>query len=246
MNSKSKDNVSCIILCGGRGSRMGDTTKQIPKPLVSVSGKPILQHILLKLDRVGFDKIVLLTGYKSDKIQEYVDGKQLETSSTELTLLDTGDGTPMLTRIAASKHLLNDYVVVCYGDTFIDLQIERLIDQHVAEERLITIVTGKIKNPFGILQLDEETKKVSSFVEKPVYDYYIGCFVFHKSLLNHATDELLEMADGRGLVTLFHEMIGQNKMFFHRFDGMQVTFNTELERADAEKTLNNYYTISNE
>lgn len=245
MNTNLDQNVSCVVLCGGRGSRMGEKTKELPKPLVSVCGKPILQHILGKLDSVGFDQITLCTGYKSDKIEEHVASGQLQTE-TELVINDTGNGTPMLTRIHQSRHLFSEYVVVCYGDTFIDLDIPQLIKTHVEEQRLITIVTGKIKNPFGILQLDEDTQKVSSFIEKPIYDYYIGCFVFKADLLDRVTDEMLEMPDGRGLVDLFHKMIDQQQMHFHRFKGMQVTFNTESEREVAEKELNNYYTISNE
>ena len=245
MNKAASNQATCVVLCGGRGSRMGEQTKELPKPLVEIAGKPILQHILEKLDTVGFDQVVLCTGYKSEKIEEHVENRVLKTD-TSLVVNNTGENTAMLARIYQSKHLFNDHVVVCYGDTFIDLDIPQLIQQHIDEQREITIVTGKIKNPFGILSLDESTEKVTSFIEKPTYDYYIGCFVFKSSLLDQVTDEMLEMPDGNGLVNLFHQMIDSQRMHFHRFKGMQITFNTEPERQVAEKTLNNYYTISNE
>jgi NDP-sugar pyrophosphorylase family protein len=241
----SEDNFTSVVLCGGRGARMGDRTQEIPKPLVSVIGKPILQHILIKLDDVGFDQIVLCTGYKSSKIEESVDVGELS-ANTPMVVNDTGEGTAMLARIVQSRHLFQEYVVVCYGDTFIDLDFNQLIQHHIDEQRKITIVTGKIKNPFGILTLDEQAQTVISFVEKPVYDYYIGCFIFKATLLDEVSPEQLEMPDGAGLVDLFQNLIDRQEMHFHRFDGMQVTFNTELEREDAEKTLSNYYTISNE
>ena len=67
-----------VILCGGLGTRLGKITKQLPKPMVDVSGKPFLEHLLIQLKKNGIKKVLLLVGYRSEVIKKYFgDGKKL-------------------------------------------------------------------------------------------------------------------------------------------------------------------------
>ena len=66
-----------VILCGGKGTRLGKLTKNLPKPMVNVSGKPFLEHLIIQLKKNGVKNIILLIGYKGEIIKKYFNtGKQ--------------------------------------------------------------------------------------------------------------------------------------------------------------------------
>src|SRR5262245_3452093 len=111
---KAKDDVtqSCAILVGGLGSRLGELTRRIPKPLLPVNGAPFLDHLLVEVARHGFTKIVLLAGYLGDQLQIYngrrqvagrevqisvhVEAQPMGTAGALLPLLGTADDTVLL------------------------------------------------------------------------------------------------------------------------------------------------------
>jgi NDP-sugar pyrophosphorylase family protein len=114
-NNKTKPQV--VILCGGLGTRLGDVTKDIPKPMVMVNGKPFLEWQLLHLKKNGFTKFLFLTGYKGDKIKEYFDdGKKWEVTieySHEKEQLGTGGA------ILQAKMYLDAEFLLLFGDSFL-------------------------------------------------------------------------------------------------------------------------------
>ena len=68
--------MKIIILCGGLGSRLGDETKRIPKPMVKIGSMPILEHIMQIYIKNGFDDFILATGYKHNIIKKYFSKKK--------------------------------------------------------------------------------------------------------------------------------------------------------------------------
>ena len=72
MNIKNQITRTAIILCGGRGLRLGSISKKIPKSLVKVQGKPILWYIIKILKKNNFDHFILPIGYKGESIKKYL------------------------------------------------------------------------------------------------------------------------------------------------------------------------------
>ena len=230
------------ILCGGRGRRLGDRTKSVPKALAPLNGRPILDYVLDFYRSKGFSRFVLCVGYKAQQVVErYSQSEDHEV----IEFSDAGEQASMLQRIWALKDVVQDRLVVSYCDTFIDLDMENLLSAHQDAGAAATIVTAQIRSPFGLVDTDPDGW-VSSFVEKPLLNYYIGCFVIEKSAFEAVTVEMLERPDGDGLVAFFGKLLEDRRLASFAHSGTQITFSTESERRRAERDLGRFYTYKEE
>ena len=89
---------TAVILCGGRGTRLGLITKKIPKSLVEIQGKPIIWYILKILKKNKFNHFILPIGYKGDQIRKYLNKKIFKNFNLEI--ISTGINTPIAKRIS--------------------------------------------------------------------------------------------------------------------------------------------------
>src|SRR3989344_8419104 len=81
--------MKTVILGGGKGSRMGEATGQLPKPLIEIGGKPVRWHIMKIYASQGFNEFVLCLGYKGEKIKEYFSRNNGE--KWKIDFVDTGE-----------------------------------------------------------------------------------------------------------------------------------------------------------
>ena len=234
----SLDNVTVLILCGGEGKRLRPKFTMVPKVLVPVHGEPMLSHILRYLQGQGFGQYVLATGYLSEQIEQYIAAQHPQ---LQAKISNSGVDAGMLKRMVEALEFCQSTVVVVYGDTLVNLDYADLIKQHRSQQAPCTAVVGNIRNPFGVVQVVGD--KIQSFVEKPVYNYYIGCFVFEKQAMQQVPSALLGMPDGRGLVEYFQGLIQKQALHAYQHQGLQITFNTVSELEDAEAALTDFYTM---
>lgn len=240
MGEVSSRNNLVAILCGGRGTRLKPATDVIPKALVELNGRPILDYVLSFYRAKGLSDFVLCVGYKADMVRAHFG---TPSAATGIRFSDAGEDASMLERIWALRDLMGERILVSYCDTFIDLDLEQMMEVHLRMGAGITIVTARIRNPFGLVGVDADGW-VASFVEKPVMNYYIGCFILERSALDSVTREMLAMPDGQGIVKFFEAMASQRRMTAFEHTGPQITFNTESERQSAEEALGRFYTYS--
>ena len=129
--------MKLVILAGGKGTRMGAMTEFIPKPMVPLMRKPILEHQIHFAKKYGFDDIIISTGYMGDVIRDYFkDGKEWG-----VHIQYSPDPFPLGTA-GAVKHLeqeLKDNFVLFYGDTIMDIDLNSLVQLHVKKESMATI-----------------------------------------------------------------------------------------------------------
>jgi len=113
-----------VILCGGRGTRLRPLTDTVPKPLVTVAGKPFLEHLLLQLHANGYLEIVLLTGYLGHLIEETIgDGSKF---GLKVVYQQGPEEWETAERLRHAKELLEDHFLLLYGDNYCNFQHSRL------------------------------------------------------------------------------------------------------------------------
>ncbi len=203
--------MKTIILAGGWGSRLGQISELVPKPMVTIGDKPILWHIMKIYSHYGFNEFIVALGVKGHIVKEYFyDFEALNNDFTinlknneityhgshnetgwQVTLMDTGINTLKGGRIKrVSKHLDGDVNMLTYGDGISDINIRELIAFHKSHGKTITITGVHPTARFGELELHEG--KVRSFKEKPKSsESYIngGFMVFNRNLLDLLTED---------------------------------------------------------
>jgi len=224
-------------MCGGKGRRLGNLTKVVPKPLVKVTNKTILELKLNRYREKGFKEFILCIGYKGELIRKTVGNFD---SDVKIAFSDAGIEAGILDRLYTARHLFEEKVIMTYGDTFADLDLEQFIDIHNNSDNEATIAVAPIENPFGLIEFDK-FNKVISFHEKPVFNYYIGYAIINKSAFNIIPDVVIKMPDGQGLVTFYKILAAMNKLGIYYNSGLQVTFNTPEELAEAKNKIIKFY-----
>lgn len=226
------------ILCGGRGTRLQPRTSEIPKALVEVNGQPIIDYIIDFYRAKQYRDFVLCVGYKADRVKAHYAEPPPDVN---ITFSDAGEDASMLKRIWHLRDEIEDRLFVSYCDTYIDLDLERMLADHLDCGAEITLVSAKIRSPFGLLAFADDGW-ATSFEEKPLLNYYIGSFVMERSAFEYMSPDLLDRPDGQGIVALFKNMVEARKLGVFEHEGAQITFNTEYERLKAEEYLGKYYT----
>lgn len=230
----NETDISCkvLILAGGRGTRLGELGKVVPKALVELNGKPILHLKLEHYIRDCFDQFIIATGYKGEVIKEYCENINL---NCNIEFSEAGEEASMLQRITEASELFGERVIVTYGDSISNLDLSKLMKFHKDKNAFISFVVSPIQSPFGLVTFDSDFK-VDSLEEKPILHYYIGTFIMEKGALDYMPDDLNNWKDGTGLIAFFKIMAAINKLHAYVHKGADVTFNTieELNAAEVD------------
>jgi glucose-1-phosphate cytidylyltransferase len=168
-----------VILCGGRGTRLQEHTRSIPKPLVEIGGRPILWHVIQLYAVQGFSEFVLATGYKGELIDEFA-AREDWPAGVEVRCVATGEDTPTGGRIALCRDALGERAFCAtYSDGVADIDLGRALDFHRDHGALATMTVVRPELQFGVAEMDGDDR-VLGFHEKPRSEHWIngGFFVF--------------------------------------------------------------------
>ena len=230
------------ILCGGKGRRLRPFTEEIPKTLVTLNGKPLLDYNLELFSSKKLNNFILCIGYKGDRIREHIGRTNLMNTNYQVTFSDAGENASMLKRIYHLKEEVEEMALVIYGDTLTNIDVDDLKKYHIEKGRAVTIVVASIQNPFGLVSFNDEGV-AESFEEKPFFNYYIGMFLLSKWAFDYIDDEFLREPDGEGLVSFFNRLIDEKQLMVYKYAGKQISFNTHSEREVAEEVVKTFYTL---
>lgn len=154
--------MKIVILAGGKGTRISEYTKSIPKPMVQIGSKPILQHIINYYMRFGFKDFLIASGYKHSIIKNYFEKKKI---SANVKVINTGVETLTGTRLKKLSNELKETFMLTYGDGLSNINLKNLLNFHKINKKKITVTAVHPPARFGELSIKKNL--VSEFEEKP-------------------------------------------------------------------------------
>lgn len=181
--------MKTIILCGGRGTRLGEHGATVPKALINIGGKPIIWHLLKIYSSFGHRDFILCLGFLGNKIKHYLSANK---EDWNIIFAETGLDTNTGGRIKkVEKYLKNDEeFFVTYGDGLSNVNLADLQNFHHQHGKIATLSAVHPFSNFGIIKLNEENF-VTEFQEKPRLKEWIngGYFVFNRRIFNYLDED---------------------------------------------------------
>jgi NDP-sugar pyrophosphorylase family protein len=168
--------MRAMVLCAGYGTRLGDLTREIPKPMLCLGGRPMLEYILCHLKRHGFDEIGINLHFMPDTIRNHFGdgarwGLRIE-YSREPQLLGTAGGTKSMEKFLRSSAATeqaaggSEPFLVHYGDVVTNQDFTALLDFHRRRKALATLLVHKRARSNSIVHIDAEGR-IERFLERP-------------------------------------------------------------------------------
>lgn len=156
--------MKCVILAGGKGSRLSEYTKKIPKPMIEIGKKPIILHIIEYYLSYGIKDFIIASGYKHRVIKNYFSKKK---TSYNVRVVNTGKESLTGKRIKLLEKFFkkNENFLMTYGDGLSDVNLSKLIKFHLKNKKIFTLTAVHPPARFGELTINKNS--VKNFEEKP-------------------------------------------------------------------------------
>ena len=176
--------MKAVILAGGLGTRLQPYTTFLPKAMLPLGDKPLLEHLIDWVKNNGVDSFVLCVSYLRKTIQDYFEdgsrfGVKIEYAIANRPLATAG-------QLKTAQEFLDDTFVCIYGDSIFDFSLKNMIDYHRKKKAFVTmsLYEYKTKLPYGFIETDK-TNRVKAWQEKPDVkgNINIGCYVMEPGVL---------------------------------------------------------------
>lgn len=206
--------MRALILAGGQGERLRPLTNNIPKCMIKVNGKSILDRIIDLLIKNNILDIYISVGYLSDQIEQHIADMTLPQNVSIKTMKENrplGTAGPI-----KNISLFNEEnLLVINGDIITDIEIDSFLNFHLLRESLFTIATTEvgIELKYGNILLDTDTDTILEMNEKPLKKYLIntGIYIINQNIISYIPDNIY--FDMNSLVSICL----QNKVKIHPF-----------------------------
>jgi len=244
--------VKVVIFCGGLGVRMGEETQRIPKPMISVGGRPILWHIMKWYASWGYDDFVLCLGYRGEVIKDYFlnynealsndfvlsnGGRDVELSGRDIStwrvaFVDTGAQSTIAERLVAVAPYLEDdeYFLATYGDGLTDAPLPDMIERLKSSGKTALFISVRpVFNAHVVHADDEGVVRLVEDMQRA--DVWIngGFMVLRRDILENINpgEELV--------VEPFRRLIEKGELIAYRYEGFWEPMDTikDKQRLDA-------------
>ena len=214
-NKRSHLPLDAVIMAGGKGTRLLPLTIDVPKPLLKVGEKPIMEHNLDRLSLYGIDNYWFSLNYLGEQIEEYFkNGKE-----KNIKINYVWENKPLGTIGALSKikNFQNDNILLTNSDILTNLDYEHFFLDFISQDADFSVVTIPYHVDIPYAVLETLNNNITSFKEKPTYTYYSngGIYLMKKSVLEflpedsffNATD-LMELLIKKGKKTISYPLSG--------------------------------------
>lgn len=176
-----------VIMAGGKGTRLDPFTKILPKPLVPINDKPIIEHIMDRFFTNGFSRFILIVNYKKEMIKSYFSESKLP---YEIEFVEEQDYCGTAGGLSLLKNKIDGAFIVTNCDTIVEGEYSDFINWHKEHKNILTIVGShkEIEVPYGVLNMNNGF--LLNIDEKPKIDLFIntGTYIFEPELLGFIGD----------------------------------------------------------
>ena len=217
--------MKVVILAGGFGTRIAEANG--PKPMVNIGNKPILYHIINYYKKFGYNDFIVALGYKGDFIKKKFKKYNIKT-------IYTGINSDIILRLEKISKYSNNNFLVCYGDTMLDINLNKYIKFYLKNKKKILVASYQLKSSFGILDI-KKNNDVINFKEKPILNIWfnIGYFIFSFDKFHY----FKKFNQFQKLLTF----LSKNKLMkAYKHTGKHITINTVSELEIAKQQINKF------
>jgi dTDP-glucose pyrophosphorylase len=182
-----------VILAAGRGTRMRELTADLPKPMIKVRGKPVLQHIVEGLRDAGVGELLLIVGYRADAVREFFGDGSRYNVAIQYKTQTVQDGTGRVVELARD-FVTNRPFVLAYGDILVAPEnYKRVVDLLNEVEAILTVTRGEdvskggavfVNDEMELVDLREKSDRWSGFSEDAIPYYNAGLYAFRPSIFD--------------------------------------------------------------
>jgi len=199
--------VKAVILAGGLGTRLQPYTTFLPKPMLPLGEKPILEHLVDWTKKNGIKSVVLCVSYLKKSIEDYFeDGKRfgmnIEYAVANRPLATAG-------QLKTAEKFIDQTFVCMYGDSIFDFNLRNMVKQHKQKKSFVTMSLYEYKTnlPYGVIETTK-TGKVIAWNEKPEIKANInmGCYVMEPEIM-----KLIPKNVPYGMDDLIKKVMAKNK-----------------------------------
>ena len=182
--------MKALVLAGGKGRRLQPYTTIIPKPLMPIGNKAILEIVIQQLKYYGFDDIILSIGHLGELFMAFFGdgskyGVKIEYVKEEEPLGTAGP-------LSLVKDTIEEPFLMMNGDVLTNLNFSDLMNYHQTKKSIGTVALNKrvVNIDFGVTEIDENNH-VIQYTEKPVIDYLVsmGIYIFEKNVFEYVEDD---------------------------------------------------------
>jgi dTDP-glucose pyrophosphorylase len=177
--------IDAVIMAGGRGQRLQPLTDSVPKPLLKVGGKAIMEHNLDRLTLFGIDDFWVSVKYLGEQIENHF-GKGKE-KNIKIEYVWENEPLGTIGAVSQIKNFEHDYILVTNSDLLTNIDYEQFFLEFIKQDADLAVLTipYQVNIPYAVLETDNGT--VKSFKEKPSYTYYSngGIYLIKKEMLKY-------------------------------------------------------------
>tara|TARA_B100000787_G_scaffold166006_1_gene150619 strand:- start:4853 stop:5659 length:807 start_codon:yes stop_codon:yes gene_type:complete len=167
MENKTPVKKTAVILCGGKGTRLGALGKKVPKTLVKVQNKEILWYILNHLKKNGFTDIILPLGYKGDQIKLFL--KKNNNFGLNIKAINTGVKINIGKRLyLISEKIVSDNFLLINGDAIFRLDLKKIYEDHCKKKFGVTFLCGEVTYSYGSIGV--RNNKIVDFKRNLIFE----------------------------------------------------------------------------
>ncbi len=176
-----------VVLAAGRGTRMRELTAEVPKPMIEVRGKPVLQHIVEGLQHAGIRECLIVVGYRADAVQNFFGNGSRHNVGIQYATQKVQDGTGRVVDLSR-EFVANSPFVLSYGDILVDpMNYKRVLDLPDDVEAIVTVTRGEDVSKGGAVFLNERMElldlREKSQQDEPTSPWYnAGLYAFRSSI----------------------------------------------------------------